>query len=347
MEKQDFDINIFGELKPYIEDKNVTDIRWDGRKLWIDDLTKGKYMVPEIKLDEEFLNVFTSRLSDFANVNFNKSNPKIEAETQNLRITAIYPSHTATGLTFTIRKTIPERRFDDDTMISTNYCNQLILDLLKAFVQGRFSIIVTGDVGSGKTELIKYLTKHIPNHLTTITVEDNYEIRCSLINPDLDCVEIKVNDTFTYADAIKASLRQNTKWLLLSEARSREVLYLLEAASTGCSVMTSIHSSDVRNIPDRTVNMLGVDGESRRNDIFTFFDVGIYVDKNEDENGIHRNISQICIYEHSFENDNKNEIIMLYEDGYWTGNQIPEHLQKRILKGEGTVPVIPRGDVNA
>ena len=345
--KQDFNMNDFSELTPYVQNKNITDIRWDGQSLWIDDLEKGKTKLPDVKLSDEFLNIFMARLSDFANVNFNKSNPKVEAETQNLRITAVHPSVTATGLTFTIRKTEPERRLNEQKMLDSHYCNQKILDMLEAFVKGRFSIIVTGDVGSGKTELIKFMTKFIPNELTTITVEDNFEIRCRAINPDMDCVEIKVNDNFTYTDAIKASLRQNTKWLLMAEARSREVLNLLEAASTGCSVMTTIHSSDVRNIPDRIVQMLGADGEEKRNDVFTFFDVGIMISKDSDETGISRNISQICLFERSFENNDKNEVIMLYDNGEFTGNQIPEHLQRKIKKGHGIVPEIPRGGVNA
>ncbi len=50
---------------------------------------------------------------------------------------------------------------------------------------------------------------------------------------------MRVNDRFDYADAIKASLRLNPKWIMLSEARSKEVKYLLEGWSTGVRGMTT------------------------------------------------------------------------------------------------------------
>ena len=32
------DKNLFGKIYPYIEDENVTDIKWNGTTLWINDL---------------------------------------------------------------------------------------------------------------------------------------------------------------------------------------------------------------------------------------------------------------------------------------------------------------------
>ena len=43
---------------------------------------------------------------------------------------------------------------------------------------------------------------------------------------------------------------------MLSEARSKEVKYLLQSWSTGVRGMTTLHTDDVRNIPDRILNML-------------------------------------------------------------------------------------------
>ena len=54
-------------------------------------------------------------------------------------------------------------------------------------------------------------------------------------------------DTFGYAEAIKSSMRLNPKWIMLSEARSKEVKYLLESWSTGVRGMTTLHTDDVRN----------------------------------------------------------------------------------------------------
>lgn len=80
--------------------------------------------------------------------------------------------------------------------------------------------------GIGKTECVKFFSQYVPGNERVITIEDTMEIRYSATNPGKDCIEMRVNDRFDYADAIKASLRLNPKWIMLSEARSKEVKYL-------------------------------------------------------------------------------------------------------------------------
>lgn len=317
----------YGELLPYIKDEKITDICWNGDSLWLDHLEKGRYK-NDTKLSKDFVRTFSTRIANLANENFNMSTPLLEAETDDLRISILHDSVTNTGISISIRKTPAVRRLNDAKILEQGYAERAVLVLLGMFVRGHCSVIVTGDVGSGKTELIKYLTKYIPNEERTISIEDNFELRLSSINPKLDAVEIKVNsDRFSYSMAIKAALRQLCKWLLLSEARSTEVIQLLEAASTGCIVMTTIHSDDVRKLPDRIVNMMGLAGEEKRNDVYNFFDVGIKVDVQKTPSGINRKISQICVLDRQ---DEQNSLIMIYNDGF-TGEKIPNNLCRKIF----------------
>lgn len=320
----------FGVLLPYIENETITDITWNGRKLWIDDLKKGRYAA-SLKLETAFLDQFAARIANLANVNFNRSQPILEAETADLRISMIDRSVTNTDCTLAIRKTPAVRRLADRTMIEQKYASAEVLEFLEAAVKGRCSILVTGDVGSGKTELVKYLTKFIAPYERTISIEDNFELRLSAINPELDCVEMKVAGEFSYEQAIKAALRQMCRWMLLSEARGREVNYLLEAASTGCSVMTTIHSDDVRKLPDRMMNMIGTGSAERQNDIYSFFDVGIRVDARNSGDGIRRRISQICVLDRD---RGKNCLQLLYQDGSWLDWVLPENMIKKLKRAE-------------
>lgn len=326
----------FGALLPFIENEKITDITWNGKELWVDDLEKGRHPV-SLKLEKSFLDSFAARIANLANVNFNRSQPVLEAETDNLRISLIDPSVTNTDYTLAIRKTPAVRRLSEQNMIQEDYASEEILQFLKAAVKGRCSIIVTGDVGSGKTELVKYLTKHIEPYSRTISIEDNFELRLSVINPQLDCVEMKAAENFSYEQAIKAALRQMCRWMLLSEARGREVSYLLEAASTGCSVMTTIHSDDVRKLPDRIMNMMGSQGAERRNDIYSFFDVGIRVDVKNQEEGIQRKLSQICILDRK---KGRNQLQMIYQDGLWLDQPLPQNFICK-LKREEALQYLP------
>ena len=317
----------FGALLPFIKNELITDITWNGKDLWLDHLEKGRFKVANFKLDDVFIERFSMRIANLANKNFNASEPLLEAETDDLRISIIDSSVTNTKRSIAIRKTPAVRRLNERKMIDDDYADFLVLLLLKALVKGHCSFIVTGDVGSGKTELVKYLTKHIPLHERTISIEDNYELRLSSINPKLDCVEIKVSRTFSYQQAIKAALRQLCKWLLLSEARSKEVEQLLEAASTGCSIMTTIHSDDVRKLPDRVLNMMGENGYGKGNDIYNFFDVGIKVDVDKSEDKIKRKISQIGIFDRE---NGTNRTILIYDEGKFTGQKLPKNIAAKL-----------------
>lgn len=322
----DISEEFFGPLIEYIKDPDITDITWNGSHLWIDNLKRGR-LKTELVLSDEFINIFSVRLANLVNRNFNSSEPILEAETADLRISVIDGSITNTGRSIAIRKTPAIRRLTEKKMVEEGYTEVHVLALLKAFVLGHCSVIVTGDVGSGKTELVKYLTRFIPRHERTVSIEDNYELRLSAINPDLDCVEIKVSENFSYRNAIKAALRQLSKWLLMSEARSREVKELLEAASTGCSVMTTIHSSDVRKIPDRVINMMGAEGEERKSDVYSFFDVAILVRIDKTSEGIKRHIGQIGILDRSMEG--VNSMTVIYDEGF-TGERLPVNMWRRI-----------------
>ena len=318
----------FGELIPFIEDSLITDITWNGRSLWVDHLEKGRYMV-KTKLDSQFVNTFATRIGNLVNKNFNPSAPLLEAETEELRISIIHESVTSTGTSIAIRKTPAVRRLTENGMLESGYADKILLELLEVLIKGHCSVIVTGDVGSGKTELVKYLTKFIPENERAISIEDSFELRLAGINPGLDCVEMKASDSFDYTMCIKSSLRQLCKWLLLSESRSREVESLLEAASTGCVCLTTIHSDDVRKLPDRIQNMIGERGYEKTNDIYNFFDVGIRVRVDKNSEGIHRQIDQICTFDRE---GNSNSIRMIYEDGSFTGENLPENIRKKIAR---------------
>ena len=80
----------FGPLSEYVEDELITDINYNGKALWIDHLEKGRYIVPFDH--EEFLRQFCYKIANYVNVSFNMSNPLVEAETKDLRISIVHES---------------------------------------------------------------------------------------------------------------------------------------------------------------------------------------------------------------------------------------------------------------
>lgn len=309
-----FEDKYFGELLPYVQDEKITDINCTGSDVWVEHLDKGSYKT-SLKLSEEFLIQFSVQISNLVSEQINKYTPILEAETDTLRISIIYPTVTNTGYAVSIRKTPPVMRLNDESMIREGYCISEVLELLKNFVRNGRNMMFCGTPGAGKTELLKYLTQYIPKSDKVMTIEDNLEIHYKDINPQAHCVELKVDqELFSYTKAIKTALRQNPKWVLLSEARSSEVKYLMECFSTGLHGLTTLHTDDVRKIPDRILNMMKEDYSDRiMNDVYSFVNVGVLLNKVAlDNERVIRRIEQVCVFSRS---ENKNTIHMLVEGG--------------------------------
>ena len=310
----------FGPLWKYIEDDNITDINLnrDGKELWVVDLQKGKYHIDDHECDSAFVRQFTHRVRDHENVQFNPMAPVLESETGKLRISCVHSSVALSGTSICIRKSPPFIRLTKEGAIKEKYIAEPALNLLINCVRAKMNFIFCGEPGVGKTECAKFFSQFIPDSDRVITIEDNLEFHYKEINPGKDCVEMKVkpeNDVFGYDKAIKACLRQNPQWIMLSEARSTEVKYLLECWSTGVSGFTTIHTDDVRKIPDRILNMLGSqqDAERLENDVYNFVDVGILLRKKTDFQGmVYRYVDQVCFF---VREGGKNRSVMMVEDG--------------------------------
>lgn len=328
----------FGPLWKYIANEEITDVDYNGREIWLTNIYNERYRVNQAYVDENmtlaFVEQFTQRIANVVSQQFNKQNPELEAETSELRVTVLHESIARSGRSISIRKTPPVIRLTAEKALQEQYCSRDILAVLVNCVLTKMNLIFCGMPGIGKTECVKFFSQYVPGNERVITIEDTMEIRYSATNPGKDCIEMRVNDRFDYADAIKASLRLNPKWIMLSEARSKEVKYLLEGWSTGVRGMTTLHTDDVRNIPDRILNMLEtrVDADRLENDIYQAMDVGVLIRKKKNGAGqVYRYIDQVCFFDREGQ---KNKTIMAVTDGKLVLKEFPESLLRR-FKREG------------
>ena len=324
---------LFKDLWPYVNNDDVTDIKWNGYDLWITDLKKGKYKEESVKLSDDWLKIFTNIIANSVNENFNYSKPSLMAETRELRIQAEHESVSGDNkICLAIRKTPSFCRISKNKIIEEGYATEFINELLPCLMRAQLSGIITGDVGSGKTELEKYLCKYIPENDSIITVEDTLELKLKNLYPQKDIYSLKIGDKYNQSRAIKDALRLNTKWLIISESRGEDISSIMEGASSGLVALTSIHAENVWEIPDRIMNMIKDKGHvGFENDIYTFFDYAIKVKAEYTETGIKRSIDQICF----FDRYNKvNSISNIVKDGKLVNNKIPKKIIERFYKNK-------------
>jgi len=136
--------------------------------------------------------------------------------------------------------------------------------LLRSLAElGQGLVLVVGATGSGKSTTLAAMTEHInahaPKHVLTIEdpVEFVYEPQRSLITQR----EVG-RDTPSFADALKAALREDPDVILLGEMRDLETIRLaLTAAETGHLVLATLHTASAPQAIERILDVFP--GEER------------------------------------------------------------------------------------
>lgn len=323
----------FGPLLPYIKDDNITDVDWDSSALWITDQNGVSKKIYNPLINETFIDNFVEAVSNHANQPFNKTDKVLMADTEKLRITCVHESFVTNGTCVAIRKSLPDLRFTAYEAVKNNYCDEEALHLITNCILAKMNINIMGEPGTGKTECAKFFSSFIPAEEKVITIEDTKEWHYSQVNPGKRCLEMKVNDAEDYANAIKVALRLNPKWIMISEARSREVIFYVEGLSTGVHGISTMHTDDVRKGPDRMVIMGGSEASDNMEDtIYTYLNVGILMKQEYSGNGTKkRKIKQICFY---YRDKGENKIAMIWENDQLYKENIPEQILNH-FKNEG------------
>jgi len=248
----------FGPLKEFLDDDNVTDVSYSNNgQIHLKTLDKGVYAVERPEINNALLEKLAFQCSNVMGKTFNMAHPLLDAESAELRLNFVHDSIATNGIACTIRKTPAKIRLNKEKLINEKYVTEELLEFLLTCVEGHCNIIVSGETGSGKTELVKYLASHIKENEKIITIEDTLELHLDKIFPHRDIVAMKTNNIAGYSDVLVACMRQNPRWILLSEVRSDEaVTAARNSISSGHNILSTIHSDRARNVPMRMYSLL-------------------------------------------------------------------------------------------
>ena len=248
----------FGLLMPLLDDDDVTDISYSNNgQLWIKTLSQGVKPAHIDGLNNEVMEKLAFQCSNVMGKTFNMAHPLLDAESAELRLNFVHDSIATNGIAVLIRKTPAKIRLNKDKLVKEDYVSLKLHDFLMTCVNGHCNILVSGETGSGKTELVKYLASHIKEDEKIITIEDTLELHLDKIYPTRDIVAMKTNNIASYSDVLVACMRQNPRWILLSEVRSAEaVLAVRNSISSGHNILSTIHSDKASSIPMRLYSLL-------------------------------------------------------------------------------------------
>ena len=271
----------FGYFKEYLNNDDVTDISYDNNgQIHLKTLSQGIIRVENPNITNAVVEKLAFQCANAMGKSFNMAYPMLDAESAELRMNFIHDSIARNGIALVIRKTPAKIRLEKDKIIADKYITLEIHDFLIKCVEGHCNIIVCGETGSGKTEFVKYLGSKIKENEKIITIEDTLELHLDKIFPHRDIVALKTNNIATYSDILVACMRQNPKWILLSEVRSAEaVMAVRNSISSGHYILSTIHADKASSIPNRMYSLLETnqDIDQFLKSIYRYIQLGIYI----------------------------------------------------------------------
>ncbi len=277
----------FGPLKVFLDNDDITDISYsNGGQVWLKSLSQGVYRVENTGINNVLMEKIAFQCANSMGKSFNMANPFLDAESAELRMNFVHDSIAKNGIAVLIRKTPAKIRLQKDKIIAEDYIRLNIHDFLLKCVEGHCNIIVSGETGSGKTEFVKYLAAHTKESEKLITIEDTLELHLDRIFPHRDIVAMKTNNIASYSDVLVTCMRQNPRWILLSEVRSAEaVMAVRNSISSGHNILSTIHADKAESIPNRMYSLLetNIDIEQFLKTIHRYVQLGVLIRGRQDK----------------------------------------------------------------
>lgn len=250
----------FGPITQLIRDKDVSEIMVNGPgQVYIE--KKGKLTLSDVKFkdDRHVLRVIEKIVSPLGR-RIDESSPMVDARLPNgSRVNAIIPPLALNGPTVTIRK-FSEDPFTIGDLINFGTTSLQMSEFIKACVEGKLNIVVSGGTGSGKTTTLNVLSSFIPNDERIVTIEDAAELQLwqdHVVRLETRPPNIEGKGAITIRDLVKNSLRMRPDRIVVGEVRSGEALDMLQAMNTGHDgSLTTGHANSPRDMLSRLETMV-------------------------------------------------------------------------------------------
>ena len=249
-----------GPLEPFLADDTITEVMVNGPEdIYIE--RAGKILKTKAVFEsEDHLMRIIERIVAPLGRRIDESSPMVDARLPDgSRVNAIIPPISLVGPTVTIRK-FSEDPLTVEQLIGYGSVTGETMELLRACVQARLNLLISGGTGAGKTTFLNVLSGFIPGDERIITIENAAELQLRqehVVTLESRPPNIEGKGQVTIQDLVINSLRMRPDRIIVGECRGPEAFDMLQAMNTGHEgSMTTIHANNARDALGRLENMI-------------------------------------------------------------------------------------------
>ena len=193
-----------------------------------------------------------------------ESSPMVDARLEDgSRVNVIIPPVASKSPTITIRKFRADKMTIED-LIGTGTLTRELAEFLRACVQVRLNILVSGGTGTGKTTMLNALSGFIPDTERIVTIEDPTELRLQqghVVSLEARPPSLEGTGEVTQRDLVRNALRMRPDRIIIGEVRGSEAFDMMQAMNTGHEgSLSTVHANAPRDSLARIENMILMSG---------------------------------------------------------------------------------------
>lgn len=249
-----------GPIEILLKDPSVTEIMVNGpKKIFVERM--GRLQLTDVQFhdDAHVMNIIERILSPIGR-HIDESVPLVDARLEDgSRVNIIIPPLSLVGPCITIRK-FATKALSVENLIAFGTLDRKMADFIKACIQARINILVSGGTGSGKTTTLNVLSSFIPEAERIVTIEDAAELKLQqehVVTLESRPANIEGTGEITIRDLVKNALRMRPDRIIVGEVRGGEALDMLQAMNTGHDgSLTTAHANSPRDALSRLETMV-------------------------------------------------------------------------------------------
>lgn len=281
----------FGPLQPLLEEEGITEIMVNGAKnIYIERNGKLSRVPVSFESDEHVMRIIDRIVAPLGR-RIDEASPYVDARLPDgSRVNAVIPPISLVGPTLTIR-IFAKNPITVEQYIGFGSISPEGMQFLKACVQSRLNIIISGGTGSGKTTMLNIMSGFIPDGERIVTIENAAELQLRqdhIVTLESRPPNIEGRGEVTIQALVINSLRMRPDRIVIGEIRDGAALDMLQAMNTGHDgSMTTAHSNGPRDTISRIETMALMAGfdlpiRAIREQIASAIDCIVHIDRMRD-----------------------------------------------------------------